>query len=225
MQGILLVDKPAGWTSFDVVNKIRYEAARLQAVKPKSIKVGHAGTLDPFATGLLIVLVGKEYTCQAQKYSKQDKTYEVTMVLGKSSSTGDPDGEITPGVELIPALDELKDTLAKFEGKIEQTPHPFSAVKIGGQRAYKLARQGKETPLEPRAVTIKSIELRKYDYPEVELVAEVSSGTYIRSLVEDIGKDLGTAAYTNVLRRTRIGDFDIKNALGIEQTSKNLPYI
>ena len=216
MQGILLIDKPAGWTSFDVVNKIRYQVAREAVVKPKSIKVGHAGTLDPFATGLLIVLVGKENTRQAQSYSKKDKTYEVEMILGKSSSTGDSDGEITEVSDNKPDKEVISKTLNKFKGEISQVPHAYSAIKVGGQRAYKLAREGKEVRLEPRKVYISQLELTSYEYPTVKFMAEVSSGTYIRSLVEDIGRELGTGAYTANLRRTKIGDFDIANAQTIE---------
>lgn len=212
----MLVDKPAGWTSFDVVNKIRYQIARQQDVRPKSLKVGHAGTLDPFATGLLVVLVGKEYTKQAAQYSKKDKTYEIVMVLGKSSNTGDPEGHITHTSDRIPTESEIKKAISKFKGEIMQTPHPFSAVKVGGQRAYKLSRQGKTPELEPRKVTIHKIKLKDYNYPEIKLVVEVSSGTYIRSLVEDIGADLGTGAYTLMLRRTKVGDFDVSSAKIVE---------
>lgn len=222
MQGLLLIDKPAGWTSFDVVNKVRFEVARLENVKPKSIKVGHAGTLDPFATGLLIVLVGKEYTRQAQKYSKQDKTYAVSMVLGKASSTGDPEGELTDMSASVPSEREVLEALDKFRSEIWQTPHPFSAIKVGGQRAYKLARAGKEANIEPRKVTISKLELIEYTYPQIKLVAEVSSGTYIRSLVEDIGKTLEVGAYTAELRRTKIGEFDIQEAKTLDMTLQGI---
>lgn len=222
MQGLLLIDKPAGWTSFDVVNKVRFEVARLKNVKPKTIKVGHAGTLDPFATGLLIVLVGKHYTRQAQKYSKHDKTYEVKMVLGKTSHTGDPDGELTDTSASVPTKTQVIEALDKFKGEIWQTPHPFSAVKVGGQRAYKLARAGQEAKIEPRKVLISKLELIDYAYPHIKLVAEVSSGTYIRSLVEDIGKTLGVGAYTAELRRTKIGKFDIQAAKTLDTTLQDI---
>ena len=212
-QGILLVDKPAGWTSFDVVNYVRRIIATAEGKKPKNVKVGHTGTLDPFATGLLILLIGKEYTKRAGEFSKLDKTYEVTMKLGETSTTGDPEGEITPVSDKIPTKDELNSAIKKFQGVIEQVPPAFSAIKVGGQRAYKLARAGKEVVIEPREITINRLEIVSYDYPEVKLVADVSSGTYIRTLVEDIGKILTTGAYTTALRRTQIADFSFKDAI------------
>lgn len=212
MQGILLVDKPAGWTSFDVVNYVRRIVAAAEGKKPKQIKVGHSGTLDPFATGLLILLVGKDYTRRAGEFSKLDKTYEATMKLGFESTTGDPEGEITPVSDKVPTIDETKAALEKFKGKIQQTPPAYSAIKVNGQRAYKLARAGQEVVIEPRQVTINSLKLVKYTYPEVKFTADVSSGTYIRTLVEDLGKTLQTGAYTVALCRTKVGTFDIKTA-------------
>jgi tRNA pseudouridine55 synthase len=213
MQGLLLVDKPAGWTSFDVVNFVRRRVALAENKKPKQIKVGHTGTLDPFATGLLVILIGKGYTRRAQELSKVDKTYEVTLRLGETSSTGDPEGEIVSVNSKIPSVKEVQTTLQKFTGQIEQIPPAYSAIKVDGQRAYKLARAGKEVKIKPRQVTINRLELIDYAYPEVNLVADVSSGTYIRSLVEDIGLTLGTGAYTKELRRTQVGDFDIESAI------------
>lgn len=215
MQGIILVDKPVDWTSFDVVNYIRRQVADIEGKKPKNVKVGHAGTLDPFATGLLIVLVGKEYTRQAGDFSKKDKTYELTAILGKTSSTGDPEGEIKDVSDIKPTLEEIKSTLANYRGEIMQKPPAFSAIKIDGQRAYKLARQGKTVEIEPRRVTIKRLELNEYNYPELKLTAEVSSGTYIRSLVEDIGSDLKVCAYTRELRRTSIDEYDLSGAVSV----------
>lgn len=216
MQGMLLVDKPSGWTSFDVVNYIRRQVAVAEGKKPKQVKVGHTGTLDPFATGLLVVLVGKENTRRAGELSKLDKTYEVTMRLGELSSTGDPEGAITSVNDKVPTLDELQSTIQKFTGKIKQVPPAFSAIKVGGQRAYKLARAGKTVELEPRQVTINRLEVLEYTYPEVKLLADVSSGTYIRSLVEDIGQALGTGAYTSALRRTRIKDYSVTEASSLK---------
>lgn len=215
------MDKPAGWTSFDVVNYIRKMVAQAEGKKPKSVKVGHAGTLDPFATGLLIILVGKEYTRQAAKFSKLDKTYEVTMKLSFTSSTGDPEGEITAGSDHKPSQEELGKALQKFQGEIMQTPPAFSAIKVNGQRAYKLARAGKEVKLEPRKTSVYSLRTTDYAYPVVQFTADVSSGTYIRSLVEDIGKILETGAYTTDLKRTKIGRFDLKNASDIQKLKVN----
>lgn len=215
MQGILLVDKPAGWTSFDVVNYVRKMVAQAEGKKPKQVKVGHTGTLDPFATGLLVLLIGKEYTKRAGEYSKLDKTYEVTMRLGSTSSTGDPEGEITPVSDKRPSLKEIQAAIGKFQGEIEQIPPAFSAVKVNGQRAYKLARAGKEVVLEPRKVRINRLELVDYSYPDVKLVADVSSGTYIRTLVEDLGHHIGTSAYTTELRRVSTGDHSLNDACTI----------
>lgn len=248
MQGMLLVDKPAGWTSFDVVNYVRKMVAQAEGKKPKNCKVGHTGTLDPFATGLLVLLIGKEYTKRAGELSKLDKTYEVTMRLGETSTTGDPEGEITTSVisnereksrqdpgtlprsfahaqddgekgqddSKRPTLEEVKAAVAQFVGEIEQVPPAFSAIKVNGQRAYKLARAGKEVIIEPRKVTINRFEVLGYDYPEVKLIADVSSGTYIRSLVEDLGHTLRTGAYTCSLRRISIGSKMIDQAYQLD---------
>lgn len=222
MQGVLLVDKPAGWTSFDVVNYTRKIVAQTEGKKPKQIKVGHTGTLDPFATGLLVLLIGKEYTKRAGELSKLDKTYEVTMRLGATSSTGDPEGEIAPAADTIPDEKALQAALQRFTGPIQQVPPVYSAVKIDGQRAYKLARAGKEVKIEPRQVTINRLELVDYRYPEVKLIADVSSGTYIRSLVEDIGNTLGTGGYTSALRRVRIGEQTVKHAAEVKELSASV---
>jgi tRNA pseudouridine55 synthase len=213
MQGILLVDKPTGWTSFDVVNYVRRLVATAEGKKPKSVKVGHTGTLDPFATGLLVLLIGKDYTKRAGEFSKLDKTYEVTMRLGETSTTGDPEGEISPISGRKPTETELKTALKKFVGTIEQTPPAYSAIKVNGQRAYKLARAGKEVKIEPLKATVNSLGLIDYSYPEAKLVAGVSSGTYIRTLVEDIGQFLGTGAYTTALRRTQVGKFIVEDSI------------
>lgn len=228
MQGMLLVDKPAGWTSFDVVNYVRRIVATVEGKKPKNCKVGHTGTLDPFATGLLVLLIGKEYTKRASELSKLDKTYEVTMKLGQTSTTGDPEGEITDVKhDSVPNQVELEAALAKFRGEIMQVPPAFSAIKIDGQRAYKLARAGKEVIIEPRKVTINRLEITSYNYPEVKFIADVSSGTYIRTLSEGIGKILGTGAYTTALRRTSVSTYSVQdavaiNGLGTEIIAKNL---
>lgn len=216
MQGILLVDKPEGWTSFDVVNYIRKIVAQAEGKRPKQIKVGHAGTLDPFATGLLVVLIGKEYTRKAAEFTASSKTYELTMRLGATSSTGDPEGEITSVSNAVPPRKVLEGALEAFRGRIQQVPPAYSAIKVDGRRAYKLAREGKPVRLEPRSVLIDRLELTGYAYPQASLVADVSAGTYIRSLVEDIGIALGTGAYTETLRRTRSGTFDLKEAVPVQ---------
>lgn len=222
MEGLLLVDKPAGWTSFDVVNYVRRIIARNEGKKPKQIKVGHTGTLDPFATGLLVLLVGKQYTRKAGEFSKLDKVYEVTMRLGAVSSTGDPEGQIKAVSDTAPAEKAMQETLKRFIGPIQQVPPAYSAIKIDGKRAYRLAREGKKVEIEPRQVTINGLQLLDYAYPDARFVADVSSGTYIRTLVEDIGKQLGTGAYTVALRRTRVGKFDLKDAVPPDRFSEGL---
>jgi tRNA pseudouridine55 synthase len=216
MQGILLVDKPSGWTSFDVVNYVRRIAARHEGKKPKNTKVGHTGTLDPLATGLLVLLVGKEYTRKATELTKLDKTYEVTMKLGFNSTTGDEEGEKTAVSDDTPTEIAIIAALAQFEGEIMQVPPAFSAMKINGQRAYKLAREGKSVELEARPVQIYKNTFISYDYPYVKFTSDVGSGTYIRSLVEDLGKVLRTGAYMSDLRRTKVGKYDIMNAVTVE---------
>ena len=207
-EGMWLLDKPVGISSFGLVAQVR----RLTGIR----KVGHAGTLDPLASGLMIVLVGKDFTRQAQQYVKLDKTYEVEMTLGQTSTTGDGEGEKTAIDSREPTEQELADALAVFVGEIEQTPPAYSAIKIGGQPAYKLARKGQAVEIAPRKVTISDITLTDYKYPIVKFRCDVSSGTYVRSLVEDIGTKLGTGAYMSNLRRTRIGQYRIDDALVLE---------
>jgi tRNA pseudouridine55 synthase len=212
VQGLLLIDKPKTWTSFDVVNYVRKIVAAAQGTKPKNTKVGHTGTLDPLATGLLVLVVGKAYTRRAGEFSKLDKTYEVTMRLGETSTTADDEGEKTAVSDTVPAEKAVLEALQRLQGHIMQVPPRFSAMKINGQRAYKLARKGETVELEARPVTIHSNMLTSYDYPYVKFTSHVSSGTYIRSLVEDLGNLLGTGAYMSDLRRTSVGGFQIGDA-------------
>lgn len=220
MNDVLLVDKPAGWTSFDVVAKVRSRiraSYRARGVKPtkRQLKVGHAGTLDPFATGLLIVLLG-DACSQAGDYLKLDKTYEATVHLGATSTTGDPEGEITPVSEVQPTREAVLEALEGLTGEIEQKPPAFSALKVNGERAYKWARKGVEVDMPPRKVTIYELELIEYAYPLIKVRASVSSGTYIRTLAEDIGRALGVGAYCRELRRTRIDQWSVDDAKTIE---------
>lgn len=213
--GILLIDKPKGWTSHDVVAKVRN---MLKKEADKKIKVGHTGTLDPLATGLMILVVGS-YCKRASEFSSLDKTYEVTACLGQKSSTGDAEGEKENISDKQPTREEIENTLAGFIGEIEQTPPVYSAVKVDGKRAYKLAREGKEVKLEPRKVKIHSLKLKNYNYPEVKFNASVSTGTYIRSLAEDIGDKLDTGAHLTELRRTKVDKFSIKEAILITEVN------
>jgi tRNA pseudouridine 55 synthase len=205
---ILLIDKPAGMTSFGVVARVRRVLSEQQG---KKVKVGHTGTLDPFATGLMIIVVGKE--CKnAGSYSKLDKVYEATIRLGQTSTTGDTEGEITDVSDTIPAQTKVKKVLEGFIGQTIQRPPIYSAININGQRAYKLARAGKKVEMPERNVTIYSLELINYAYPELQIRTHVSSGTYIRSLAEDVGKELGTGAYCAKLRRINIADWNVDQA-------------
>lgn len=234
--GIILIDKPAGMTSFGVVARLKrvlnaqrqVELAQStqpnvggksknqsnQTNRPPKIKVGHTGTLDPFATGLMILVVGKE--CKnAQHYTKLDKTYQATIRLGQTSTTGDPEGELIaslPKGAKPPSLAEVCRVLSGFTGQIQQRPPVFSAIKINGQRAYKLARDGKEIELPLRTVNVYSLELIEYSYPEIKIRTHVSSGTYIRSLAVDIGQALGVGAYCSQLRRVEIADWRVDEA-------------
>lgn len=209
---IVLADKPAGISSFGVVARVRRQ---LSGRAGRKIKVGHTGTLDPFATGLMILLSGT-FTRRAGEFSKLDKVYEATIRLGAISSTGDPEGEITEQlVQDIPSEQQVRQTIKTFLGKITQTPPVFSAIKINGQRAYKLARAGQAVEMPSREVEIYSIELLSYEYPHIKIRAHVSSGTYIRTLAQDIGDLLGTGAYATELRRVKVGQYDIKDAVTI----------
>lgn len=223
--GILLIRKEQGWTSHDVVAKVRSllrnelkaKSSELKTSSPK-VKVGHTGTLDPLATGLMVLVVGS-YCKRAQEFSKLDKVYEVGMKLGETSTTGDAEGEIINISSQKPDDRQLFETIDSFLGEIEQTPPAYSAIKVGGKRAYELARQGKEVKIEPRPVKIHSITHVKYEYPRITFTTHVSSGTYIRTLVEDIGKKLGTGAYMTDLKRTKVGPFQLKDAVAITEVA------
>jgi tRNA pseudouridine55 synthase len=206
--GIILIDKPAEMTSFGVVARVRRVLTQQVG---KRVKVGHTGTLDPFATGLMIIVVGKE--CKnAAHYTKLDKVYEATFRLGQASTTGDPEGEITNISDVQPSRADVEKALAVFTGEIMQRPPIFSALKINGQRAYKLARNGEEVEIPARPVTVHSLELLDYTYPEVKIRTHVSSGTYIRSLAVDIGEQLSTGAYCTELRRISISKWNVADA-------------
>ena len=254
---ILLVDKPAGLSSFAVVARIRRvltEQVRARAISqgltpPKRAKVGHAGTLDPFATGLLICLLGSG-TRRAQEFLKLDKKYEATICLGKTSSTGDIEGEVTAfcppqsrekmsyagechrhsrqeytfsrsqvgnqsdkKVVTSPPPAIVKEVIGSFKGEILQKVPAYSAVKIGGRRAYDLARKGIEVEMPTRKVQIYDISVVSYEWPYLKIACHVSSGTYIRALGEDIGAKLGVGGYLTELRRTQIGEYKVSEAV------------
>lgn len=205
---VLLVDKPLSWTSFDVVNKIRKKLG----IK----KVGHAGTLDPLATGLLIICTGKK-TREIEQYMGLDKTYTGSMILGAESPSGDLETEPVPVADPSKLQeDQIREAARAFTGEITQVPPAHSAVKVGGIPAYRLARKGKAVELKPRTVYIREFEITAINLPEVSFSVTCSKGTYIRSLVRDFGTHLKVGAYLSALRRTRIGDFRIEDARTIE---------
>ncbi len=198
--------KPPGPTSHDVVDQIR----KLSGEK----RVGHAGTLDPFAEGVLVVAVGREYTKKLGQFLKQDKVYQATIKLGAESDTGDLTGKISETKNSPkPSQKQIEEVLKKFLGEIEQIPPAFSAIKIKGQKAYELARKGIAPDLKPRQVKIYSLKILKYRWPYLEIATKVSSGTYIRSLARDIGQALQTGGYLEKLIRTKVGRFNIKKSL------------
>lgn len=206
--GIILIDKPSAMTSFGVVARVRRQLSERAGRK---VKVGHTGTLDPFATGLMILVVGKECK-RAGDYSKLDKVYEADVRLGEVSTTGDPEGDISTVSDRQPTLQEVQDAIGHFRGGITQVPPMFSAIKINGQRAYKLAHKGEVVDIPSRQVTVHSLDILSYEYPVLRLRAHVSSGTYIRTLAQDIGESLETGAYCTELRRTAIADWSVNDA-------------
>ncbi|MBN1585340.1 tRNA pseudouridine(55) synthase TruB [Candidatus Uhrbacteria bacterium] len=242
--GFLLVDKPAGLTSHDVVDRLR----RITGIR----KIGHAGTLDPFATGLLVVGIGREATKRLGEMTGKDKTYEAVAVLGAVSDTQDLTGEIVPTVSAdglgsnqapLPTEKSVREAAASFLGQIEQVPPMYSAKKIRGKRLYELAREGRVVERKPVQVTIHELEITGYEpapndraeascesaallpsesrtcekfYPRLSFRTKVSAGTYIRTLAHDLGQKLGCGAYLESLRRTRSGDFDISQAVRLE---------
>ena len=219
---IILIDKPTGISSFGVVAKVR---GYLKTKYNHKVKVGHTGTLDPFATGLLILLTGK-MTKKSNEYLKLDKVYEATLKLGYTSTTGDPEGEITKyTTNTKPTKSEktIKSVLQSFIGEITQTPPRFSAIKINGQRAYQLARKGQDFEIPSRQVEIYSINILGYNYPELKIKVHCSSGTYIRTLAEDIGNKHGTGAYLTSLRRLSIHNFKVEDAKPLDFFTKEDP--
>ena len=204
--GIYNIFKPAGPTSHDIINQVR----KMSGEK----RVGHAGTLDPFAEGVLIVAVSREYTKKLGQFLKQDKTYRTTVRLGAESDTFDLTGKIKNiDVKQKPSKKEILKTLDKFIGEIEQIPPSFSAIKIKGKKAYELARKGIAPNLKPRKVKIHSIKILKYKWPYLEIETKVSSGTYIRSLAHDLGQTLKIGGYLEKLVRIKTGSFNLQKSL------------
>ena len=209
---IIPINKPAGITSHTVVNKLR----KHYGIK----KIGHAGTLDPFATGVLILLVGRESTKKSQELMKQNKIYRTKLKLGYISDTYDKDGVIQEyNIQKVPARAEIDKIIASFIGEISQIPPIYSAIKINGKKMYELARKGQTVDIPPRLVHIYDIIVLEYTYPYLTLDIACSSGTYIRSLGYDIGIKLGTGAYLETLERRQSGEYNIENCYSLD----NLP--
>ena len=217
---VLLIDKPLEWTSFQVVNKLRWHIKQRFGIK--KIKVGHAGTLDPLATGLLIICTGKQ-TKNIHEYQGQVKEYTGTFTLGATTPSYDLETEIdkTYPTEHISEAN-LKETTKQFIGEIQQKPPIFSAIKKDGKRLYELARKGKTTEIKSRTVTISEFEITNIHFPNIDFRVVCSKGTYIRSLGYDFGLALKSGGHLSALRRTKIGDFSIENALSIESFIKKL---
>ena len=217
---VLLIDKPLEWTSFQVVNKLRWHIRKRFDIK--KIKVGHAGTLDPLATGLLIICTGKQ-TKNINEYQGQIKEYTGTFTIGATTPSYDLETEVN---ETFPTEhiteDLLHETTKQFIGTIAQKPPIFSAIKKDGVRLYELARKGETTEIKTREITIETFEITKIDFPKVDFRVVCSKGTYIRSLAYDFGQALNSGAHLSALRRTKIGDYSVDNGLSIEQFIENL---
>lgn len=212
---VLLIDKPLEWTSFQVVNKLRWHIRKRFGIK--KIKVGHAGTLDPLATGLLILCTGKK-TKSIEQYQAQIKEYTGTFVIGATTPSFDLETEINEHFSTDHITERLlHETTQQFTGTIQQKPPIFSAIKKDGKRLYELAREGKTTEIKSREVTVPVFEITNIDLPNIEFRIVCSKGTYIRSIANDYGKALNSGAHLSVLRRTKIGDFSVTDAQSIDE--------
>lgn len=217
---VLLFNKDLGWTSFNLVSRVRSALCNKTGIK--KIKVGHAGTLDPLATGLMILCTGKA-TKQIDLYQAGEKEYIATLKLGATTPSFDLETEEDSQNDFSSITEEqVLTVLKKFEGEIAQVPPIFSAVKIKGKRAYDYARKGEDVKLQPRNIVIKEMQLVSFNLPTIVIRTVCSKGTYIRSLARDIGKELGCGAYLTGLQRTRIGEFGIENAMTVDFFLENL---
>lgn len=212
--GILLINKKAGSTSFSLVTLLR-KATGVE-------KIGHAGTLDPFATGVMVMLIGSEYTKKSDQFLTNDKQYAATLHLGVATDTYYIDGQVTSTNDYIPTDSQVESAIQSFQGEILQVPPMFSAKKIGGKKLYDLARKGIEIERAPVKVKL-ALQLIRYEYPKLEILVDCSKGTYIRSLAFDIGKTLGTGAHLSSLTRTKSGTFSLNECLP-ESHLTNLAY-
>lgn len=218
---VILIDKPLEWTSFQAVNKVRWLIRKSFGIK--KIKVGHAGTLDPLATGLLIICTGK-FTKKIDTFQAQEKEYTGTFTLGATTPSYDLETEIDQTFDISKITSEkIRETSNQFIGEIKQQPPVFSALKKDGKRLYEFARSGEEVEIPLRKVIISEFEITKIELPKVAFRVVCSKGTYIRSLANDFGKALKNGAHLSALRRTKIGDFTVENAMGIEEFETSLP--
>jgi len=213
LEGVINLDKLAGISSARAV-------ARVKRLLPKGVKIGHAGTLDPFATGVLLLLVGKA-TRSCEKLMGQRKGYDATIHLGARSATDDPEGPIeeVPGVR-PPADADVQSAAARFVGAIQQRPPAFSAMKVAGRRAYALARQGVAVDMQPRTVHVYALDVTQYTWPLVRVRVECGRGTYIRAIARDLGEGLGVGGYLTELRRTFVGAFHVRDALSLDDVAQ-----
>lgn len=223
---VLVIDKPLTWTSFQVVNKLKYLIKHHPSLvvdgKRVQPKIGHAGTLDPLATGILIICTGKQ-TKNIESYQAQEKEYTGTFYIGATTPCYDKEKEIDVYYPTEHITDELiYETTKQFIGKIQQTPPLFSAIKIDGRRAYDIARAGQTAEIKPKEITISQFEITRIALPEVDFRVVCSKGTYIRSLARDFGEALKSGGHLTALRRTRIGSYLIKDAISIEEFEKTL---
>ena len=205
--GILLLDKPEGITSFHLIPKFRYLF--------NEKKIGHGGTLDPLATGLMVYLIGRSFTKRANDFLLHDKEYEATVLFGEERDSYDVDGKVIATSEKVPTIKEIEDALPSFNGEVSQIPPMFSAKKVGGKKLYELARKGIEIPRKPKLVTMKT-KVLSYDYPHLKISVVCSSGTYIRSIAHDLGVMLGCFGCIKILRRTRSGEYKIEECYTLD---------
>lgn len=220
---VLLIDKPMGWTSFDVVNKIRgairhylKEQGGDNALAARKLKVGHAGTLDPLATGMLIICTGK-FTKKIDEYMAQEKEYTGTIQFGATTASYDSETPVEQTFSTDTLTEELiRETSKQFIGTIQQVPPMYSAIKQDGKKMYELAREGKTVEIKSREVTISAFDFTRFELPQVDFRIACSKGTYIRSIAHDLGKALNNGGYLSALRRTRIGEYKIEDAMTVD---------
>ncbi|MDN3504909.1 MAG: tRNA pseudouridine(55) synthase TruB [Rhabdochlamydiaceae bacterium] len=207
-EGVFLIDKPPKKSSFFLVSVLR----RVTKIK----KIGHCGTLDPFATGVMVMLVGKNYTRRSAEFMNMDKTYSATIKLGQSTDSYDIDGIITNESPLIPSLTSIEKELENFQGEVDQVPPMFSAKKVNGKKLYELARKGEEIARQPVKVQM-AIQIVEYSYPYLKINVECSKGTYIRSIAHDLGEKLGSFGHLSELVRTKSGNFNLSQCITLDQ--------